>query len=235
MIDSAQIQKYYEKYGKEKVDRAMELLSYHNTITLPKVSEKEKINQPIIYVFRHGQSEDNMDFLFSGWRDSKLTQKGRDQALQLAEKLKDKNINMLISSPQIRAVETMNIAVSLNSKAKNLQIHIDERLKERSYGDYQGKSKLEIQFENPDLLKTIRRSYTYTSPNGESLETVVKRVTEFCDEIVPLIKEHKLNVAISCNGNSMRGLRKYFEHLTDEQTSEIESPLAQDYASYSLR
>ena len=62
MIDSAQIQKYYEKYGKEKVDRAMELLSYHNTITLPKVSEKEKINQPIIYVFRHGQSEDNMDF-----------------------------------------------------------------------------------------------------------------------------------------------------------------------------
>lgn len=232
MTDSAQIQKYYEKYGKEKVDDAMDLLSYHNAVALPKVNEKNDTNQPIIYIFRHGQSEDNMELLFSGWRDSKLTQKGRDQALQLAEKLKNKNINMLISSPQIRAVETMKIAISLNSKAKNLQVHTDERLKERSYGNYQGKSKLEIQLENPGLLKTVRRSYKEAPPNGESLETVVKRVTDFCNEIVPLIKEHKLNLAISCHGNSMRGFRKYFEKLTDEQTTEIESPLAQDYASY---
>ncbi len=139
---------------------------------------------------------------------------------------------MLISSPQVRALETMKIAMSLNSKAKNLHIYTDERLKERSYGDYQGKSKLEIQFEDPNLLKEIRRSYSYIPPNGESLETVVKRVTDFCNEIVPLIKEHNLNVAISCHGNSMRGFRKYFEKLTDEQTTEIESPLAQDYASY---
>ena len=210
MIDSAQIQKYYEKYEKEKVDGAIELLSYHKAVTLSKIDENKKTNQPIIYIFRHGQSKDNKNFLFSGWRDSKLTENGRKQAKTLAEKLKDKKIDMLISSPQIRAVETMKIAVSLNTRAKNLQIHTDERIKERSYGDYQGKSKLEIQLENPDLLKTIRRSYTYVSPNGESLETVVKRVNDFCNEIVPLVKEHKLNVAISCHGNSMKGFIKHF-------------------------
>lgn len=41
-------------------------------------------------MFRHGQTEDNEHFVFSGWREPHLTAKGREQALILAEKLKDK-------------------------------------------------------------------------------------------------------------------------------------------------
>lgn len=230
-MDSAQIQKYYEKYGKEKVDNAIELLSYHKADTLPKVNENDETNQPIIYVFRHGQSQDNSEFIFSGWRDNELTEKGREQAKTLAEKLKDRKIDMLISSPQKRAIETMQIVFSQSE----LQIHTDERIKERNYGDYQGRSKLELQLKNPEFLKEIRRSYTHTPPNGESLKMVVKRVVEFCNEIIPLMKMHKINVAVSCHGNSIRGFRKYLEHLSDEQTAKIETPLGQDYASYIIR
>jgi bisphosphoglycerate-dependent phosphoglycerate mutase len=46
---------------------------------------------------------------------------------------------------------------------------------------------------------------------------------------------YKMNVAVSCHGNSIRGFRQVFENLTNEQTALIESPLAQDYAAYSIK
>lgn len=226
MIDSALL----AKYSQEEIDKALDLLNYKKVSPLPK---NESTTDPTIYIFRHGQTEDNANYIFSGWRDSTLTDKGREQAKILAEKMKDKKIDMLISSPQIRAMETMKIAMSLNS-AKNLEIHTDPRIKERSYGILQGQSKLEIQLRDPEELKKIRRSYDYKVENGESLAMVVERVFDFCEEIIPLAKSHKLNIAISCHGNSIRGFRKYFEKLSDDDVAELETPLAQDYASYIL-
>ena len=141
---------------------------------------------------------------------------------------------MLISSPQVRALETMKIAISKNENAKNLEILKDERIKERCYGDLQGKSKLELQLENPKLLEQYRRSFDDAPPNGESLKQVCERVADFCKEIIPLAKEHKINIAISCHGNSIRGFRKFFENLTDEETRTIETPLGKDYAAYTV-
>lgn len=223
---------FYDKYGKDRVDQALELLNYKNPSVMPKQESEE---YPTIYIFRHGQSEDNANFLFSGWRDAKLTEKGEKQALDLAEKLKDKKIQMLISSPQIRAVQTMRLAISKNETARVLDVHTDFRIRERCYGDLQGQSKLALQLENPELLKEYRRSYTKRANNGENLEDVIKRVTDFCNEIVPLAKENKINIAISCHGNSIRGFRKFFENLSVEEVCEMETPLAQDYLAYVIK
>jgi 2,3-bisphosphoglycerate-dependent phosphoglycerate mutase len=225
------IQDLNEKYSKEKVDVALATLNYHNAPEMPK---HEIEGRPTIYIFRHGQSQDNVEYLFSGWRDPELTEKGKAQALVLADKLKDKKIQMLISSTQKRAIETMKLAMSKNPGAQNLKINTDPRIRERSYGDLQGTSKLEMQLENPEQLKEYRRSYLKKANNGESLEDVIKRVKNFCDEIVPLIKTQRINVAISCHGNSIRGFRKYFEDLPVQELCELETPLAQDYLAYSL-
>ncbi|MCA9308430.1 MAG: histidine phosphatase family protein [Patescibacteria group bacterium] len=222
----------YQKYSKEKVDDAVAYLSYKkDPQPLPK---SEDPNYPILYVFRHGQTEDNKALVFSGWRDSPLSDAGKEQAKVLAEKLKDKNIHMLIASDQIRAVETMKIAMSLN-KAKDLEIIKDPRIKERCYGDYQGKSKLDLQLENPEFLHDLRRSYDFVPPNGESVKMTVERVRNFLDEVLPHMKQNKINVAVSCHGNSIRGIRQYFENLTEEETAEIETPLAKDYAAYNIK
>lgn len=223
---------FYEKYSKEKVDSAVELLTYRRVDPLPK---DEDPNYSIMYVFRHGESKDNANFTFSGWRKSPITDKGKDQAMVLARKLKNKKIDMLVSSPQIRSVETMQIALSLNKSSQEIEMALDDRIKERSYGDLEGTSKLEMYLEDPKKLHNIRRSYKTRAKNGESIEDVVKRVKGFCDEIVPLMKEHKVNVAVSCHGNSIRGFRNYFENLTQKETSTIETPLGQDYAAYSIK
>lgn len=230
MVDLAQ---YYAKYPKDKVDDLVKSLNYKKAVAeLPK---EESTTEPVLYVFRHGQTEDNADYIFSGWRDAKLTQLGVEQAKTLADKLKDKNIQMLIASDQTRSIHTMEIAMSLNKKARTLEIIKDKRLRERHYGDLQGQSKLEMMLLDPKHATEYRRGYDTAPPNGESIKMVVERVNNFLDEIIPLIKKEHINVAISCHGNSIRGIRRRFENLTDEQTESIETPLAQDYAAYVVR
>ena len=190
---------FYNKYGKERVDKAIEKLNYKEVTSMPK---DENPQYPIIYIFRHGQSEDNQEMIFSGWRDAKLTKKGIDQALEIADKLKDKKIDYLYSSTQSRAFDTLKYAISKNENAKNLEIHQDIRLRERSYGDLEGTSKLELFLDNEDLCTEYRRSYSKRANNGENLDDVCNRVAEFIMEVLPKIKESHLNVAISCHGNS---------------------------------
>lgn len=223
---------FYNRYGKEKVDKAIEKLNYKEVTSMPK---DENPQYPIIYIFRHGQSEDNQEMIFSGWRDAKLTKKGIDQALEIADKLKDKKIDYLYSSTQSRAIDTLKYAVSKNENAKNLEIHQDIRLRERSYGDLEGTSKLELFLENEDLCNEYRRSYSKRANNGENLDDVCKRVAEFIIEVLPQIKENHLNVAISCHGNSIRGFRKFFENLSPEELVKIETPLGSDYIAYSIK
>jgi bisphosphoglycerate-dependent phosphoglycerate mutase len=226
------LEPYYQKYTQKVVDKAIEKLNYKEVTTMPKDENPE---YPILYIFRHGQSVDNEEMIFSGWRDAKLTQKGIEQALSLAEILKTKKIDILYASTQVRAIDTMKYAISHNEHAKNLEIHTDERLRERSYGDLQGTSKLELFLTDEVLCNEYRRSYFKKANNGESLEEVVKRVEEFIKELIPMMKEKHINVAISCHGNSIRGFRKYFENLTPDEVSKLETPLGSDYLAYTIK
>jgi broad specificity phosphatase PhoE len=221
----------FDKYTKEQIQEGIDFITYKKVVELPK---NECPDKPILYVFRHGQTVDNANFIFSGWRDAELTDNGRKQAHVLAEKMKDKKIGMLIASDQIRAVDTMKLAMASNPFAVNLDIIKDKRLRERCYGDLQGTSKLVAYLKNPEQLKEERRSYTFLPPNGESIEIVCKRVYEVIEEILPKMHEFKINVAVSCHGNSIRGFRRYFEHLNDFDTAHVETPLAQDYAAYCI-
>jgi len=221
----------FAKYSKKQIDDAVAYLSYRNVKELPK---DENSDHSILYVFRHGQTQDNANFLFSGWRNPDLTQLGIEQAQLLADKLSDKKIDMLYSSDQMRAIKTMEIAISKNEKAKGLKIFQDQRIRERCYGDLQGTSKLVMQLDNPEKLLEYRRSFATKPPNGESIEDVDKRVRDFIEDLLIIMKSKKVNVAISCHGNSIRGFRDYFENLTDEETALIETPLGQDYLAYSI-
>lgn len=227
------MEKLIKEFGEKAVEEAIKYLTYKKTekAELPKI---EKTGFPILYVFRHGQTTDNADMIFSGWRDVNLTEKGIKQAQELAEKIKDKKIDMLFASDMKRAIDTMKIAISKNQSCINLRIEEDPRLRERSYGDWMGKSKLIKQLENPKDLAESRRGYDSAPPNGESIKNTVDRVTTFIEELVPFMKENKINVAVSCHGNSIRGFRKYFEKLSEEETSTVETPLGQDYLAYSI-
>lgn len=173
-----------------------------------------------IYIFRHGESTDNVNRIFSGWRDSKLASKGVKSAMLLAKKLKSKQIDIAFSSDQVRALDTLKEVLKFH---KNVPVIIDARLRERDYGTLTGKSKDVFESENPRLYAVYHRSYNKGPPKGESFRMVNERVKPFIRDLIKLVKTFKVNVAISAHGNSIRPMRKYFEHLTIAQMRSLEN------------
>lgn len=200
-----------------------------NKKPLPKNESK---TDPEIYVFRHGETYDNLNRVFSGWRDSKLTDVGIKQAEILAEKLKYKDIDLCIVSPLSRSQDTAEIALKYHT---DMVYEVDQRIIERNYGDLQGQSKEKLMKEQPELAIKYRRGYDTPPPHGESMKMVEERVFPFCEELVARVKRENINIAISCHGNSMRAIRRYFENLTIIEELTVENPLAQDYAEYIVK
>lgn len=220
-------QKLWEKIKKASEDSIKN--PGKNNDPLPK---SESPTDPEIYVFRHGETYDNLNKIFSGWRDAKITETGIKQAEVLAEKLKDKNINLCITSPQSRAKDTAKIAFKYH---KDIVFEEDSRIMERNYGELTGQSKEKWMREHPELAIKYRRGYDFPPPMGESLKMVEDRVFPFCEELVERVKRNNINVAISCHGNSMRAIRRYFEKLSIIEELTIENPLASDYAQYVVK
>lgn len=100
----------------------------------------------MILFIRHGESLANLKGVFAGQRDnSPLTQKGRQDASLVADRLQAKSlkIDKIISSPLLRAKETASIiANKIGYDTK--KILIDERLQEYDMGKLSGKPKRHI-------------------------------------------------------------------------------------------
>ena len=197
---------------------------------LPKETPRPGAN--FIVAFRHGESEDNRDRVFSGWRDSPLTELGCEQARALAPQLARLPLNLVITSDLARSKETARLALLPHA---NLTWEEDRRIKERDYGDLAGQSKRAWMEKDPERTSLWRRGYDVAPPNGESLKMVEQRVWPFLDELVQRIRRKKINIVLSLHGNSMRAVRRYFEHLSLEETLTHESPLGSDYALYVVR
>jgi uncharacterized phosphatase len=92
-----------------------------------------------LYFVRHGQSELNLQHIYAGQIDTPLTDKGREQAKLAGAKAKDIQIDMIISSPLIRALETAQIIASASGYPAD-DIFTNPVFMERSYGSLGGKS-----------------------------------------------------------------------------------------------
>ncbi|MCW4046310.1 MAG: histidine phosphatase family protein [Candidatus Bathyarchaeota archaeon] len=183
-----------------------------------------------LFVFRHAETTDNARSLFSGWRDPKLTAKGVLQAEEVAEQLSRHRIDYAFTSHLRRARETLGIVLR---KHNAVPVFVDDRLIERCYGTLQGKSKHKLSVENPEWFARIHRGYDYPPPDGESLKMVESRTLPFIVQLEQWLRRNPGNVAISCHGNSLRPIRRVFEHLSLEEMLRIENP--QDHAvSYAL-
>lgn len=124
----------------------------------------------MIYIVRHGQTNWNLEGRYQGRIDIELNEKGKEQAQEIREKLKEIKFDKVVSSPLKRALETAKIIT-------NGPIEIDERIIERCNGELEGKLKNECQNmvdfcdENEQRLGI------------ESLKHFRTRITSFLDEI----------------------------------------------------
>jgi len=89
-----------------------------------------------IYLFRHGQTTFNKAKRFTGWKDAKLTAKGKADAKRIAKKLQHKRIDVAFSSHLSRSKDTLKAVLRHHPECE--ATFVDDRIIERSYGKLAG-------------------------------------------------------------------------------------------------
>ena len=163
-----------------------------------------------IYFVRHGQTAWNAENKVCGVTDLPLTEEGVRQAQKAAQHLKDKDIDLILSSPMTRALQTAREAAKVCGAA----VVTDSRLREQDFGEYEGVDRHDVRFKN------AKKEFAVRFPKGESIAQVIHRVYSVLDEIRN--KYPNKNILIVCHGGVCRAARTYFTDMT-----------AQEYANYS--
>ena len=88
-----------------------------------------------LYVLRHGETDYNVQGKFQGQIDIALNENGKRQLEEVVKEFKNIKIDVIFSSPLSRALE---MAKKIG-ESKKMQVMIEPRIIERSFGDLEGK------------------------------------------------------------------------------------------------
>ena len=91
----------------------------------------------MLYVIRHGQTDWNLEKRTQGSIETELNDNGINQALDVKNKLLDTKIDVILCSPRKRCKATAEII----NKDRNITIIEVESLRERGFGEFEGKMK----------------------------------------------------------------------------------------------
>lgn len=136
--------------------------------------------KPHIYLVRHGETVWNREGRIQGFGDSPLTPLGIEQARQVGEILRahlgEAADLPLITSPQSRAWQTGVIAADVMGRGPS-DLNRDDRLRERRFGVFEGKTWTQIAEQHPEEYAAYRSDDPhYQVPGGESSMDLQARV-----------------------------------------------------------
>ena len=151
----------------------------------------------MIWLARHGETAANAEGRVQGTLDPPLSDRGREQARELAERASDLGLRALYCSHQLRARETADVVAT----RLGLEPVVDERLAESDRGDWEGRALADIQREEPDTYAAWHRGGAdFRFPGGESLGEHVARVGDALAEV----GAGPLPALVVCHGGTIR-------------------------------
>lgn len=128
---------------------------------------------PRLLLVRHGETEWNRQTKFQGQIDVPLNDNGREQARLAGEFLQKVAIDFTVSSSMARPKETAEIILQHHP---NVELKLEDRMREISHGLWEGKFENEIEAEFPGMLTQWKNSpETVQMPEGENLQQVWER------------------------------------------------------------
>jgi len=133
-----------------------------------------------IIAIRHGETTWNVDTRIQGHLDIPLNDTGHRQAERMALALKDSPITAIYASDLTRAWDTAHYL----GRALGLDVTREEGLRERGFGEFQGKTYAEIEASLPEQSERWRkRDPEFAPPGGESLLALRSRVVETAERL----------------------------------------------------
>lgn len=198
-----------------------------------------------IYIIRHGQTEWNKSGRLQGQTDIALNENGKELAVKVGYALKEISFDRVISSPLARAVETAQLVLEKNGgragemlragkkwepnaasgivqSRKEKVLITDERIKEISFGEYEGYSiPSTSMFRGDDRFAVTDPGFhnffdapeRYQPPRGgESISHLVKRTGEFLEQLANEEGMEEETLLISTHGAAARALLANIKH-----------------------
>lgn len=165
-----------------------------------------------LYLTRHGETEWNIEGRLQGRKNSLLTSKGREQAGWLSNKMSRLPLDLIISSPSPRTLETAEIIRG------DLQIPIiqDEHFLEMDVGRWEGVLKSDIERMEPERSYTFwNKPHLFKSDEGEDFYQVRERVLPWLKHILKTYKDK--NILIVSHAIVIKILISYFEKTPMEK------------------
>jgi broad specificity phosphatase PhoE len=174
-----------------------------------------------LYFVRHGQTNSNAQAASQPalGNDEPLNELGAQQASELAEQLKNEEIDVIISSPFKRAVQTAEII----NKYHDLEIDINDTWREIQTDGY-----VDLDTWN-DIFNFDKKTLI---ENAESLENFFKRIYEALDK---LVAEHKNEtILVVSHGGVQHALYAYANKLSRTGDMRISPMKNCEYRVYEL-
>ena len=133
-----------------------------------------------IIALRHGETTWNVDTRIQGQLDIPLNSTGRRQAERMAQALGDEPITAIYASDLSRAWETAQYL----GRALDVTVSKEEGLRERGFGDFEGKTFAEIAALLPEQsLRWRKRDPEFAPAGGESLLALRSRVVAAAERL----------------------------------------------------
>ena len=204
-----------------------------------------------IVLLRHGESVWNKENRFTGWTDVPLTEKGVQEAREAGRLLREGGFTFDVAYTSVlkRAIKTLWTVLE-EMDLMWIPVVRSWRLNERHYGALQGLNKSESTAKlGEEKVKLWRRSYDVPPPalemedrrhpchdprySGfraqdlpatESVKDTIERFLPYAQEnIGPAVRAGK-RVLLVAHGNTLRGLLKYAERLSDQELTDLNIP-----------
>jgi glucosyl-3-phosphoglycerate phosphatase len=151
-----------------------------------------------VLLWRHGRTAWNAERRIQGQHDIPLDDIGRGQARLTAGRLAALGPTVIVSSDLRRAADT---AAELGA-ITGLPVRFDVRLRERGYGDWQGRTTAEIEQRWPEEYARWRAGDAVDACGVESLDDVAKRVY---GALTDLVATHPgATIAVATHGGAAR-------------------------------
>ena len=202
-----------------------------------------------LVLVRHGQSMWNLENRFTGWTDVELSEQGIKEAKEAGKVLKEKGYGFDVAYTSVlkRANDTLGYILEELGE-KNIPVKKSWRLNERHYGALQGLNKDETKEKygeeqvllwrrstdvRPPALSKDDERYPGNDPKyndlkenelptTENLIDTIERVMVYWNSDIVKDLEAGKRVIIAAHGNSLRGLIKYLDNMTDEEIIKLE-------------
>ena len=134
-----------------------------------------------IFLLRHGHLENSERHVINGSTDVSLSSTGLDQMNFWKKRFSGSFLDFFCSSTLRRTID----GVKILSDGKDVPVQAISGFCERSFGDWEGKTRQEIERLNPEgYRRWLEVDPAFAPPNGESLEMFRERVKETLDEVL---------------------------------------------------